>query len=433
MIHFFLMKHGHVMQPDGRAGYVCLMSCQVIISILSRLSQMLPLEGPVLLARSLSREDVCPGQMTPEFRGSASLDEASLEKKPQLPTTSWVVSSASLSEPGQGVTAPPAPVTPPSSSGQRGLDSSRPALQSSSSRRLRRLAPAPAPAPAPPPMPAILAQVCNIVSSGRNPPPEDAQLPSGSSASNPATQDPTSAMGLKILGMVCPVQGVPLLVSGPAQVPGSPLGAPAPAGVPPRSLRPLGGQLPSAPPEPTPPQPQPAMQVIMNNTLSPLTVQIPPGSFILNPQPLQPQPQAQIFLLVPQPQLQPPIAPLSAQPVSRACAQGSSSQQWAGPSQQAFLLNFAGVEGFVQPQAAVMCQLGSTQQSPVLSLAPQASQLSVALPQQPRSQGAQQRLKQGPGSMGTEATQGAQPHQLGHTAGQPKGTAKGTPSTTPKP
>jgi hypothetical protein len=147
------MKHGHVMQPDGRAGYVCLMSCQVIISILSRLSQMLPLEGPVLLARSLSREDVCPGQMTPEFRGSASLDEASLEKKPQLPTTSWVVSSASLSEPGQRVTVPSPPVTPPSSSGQNFLDSSRPAPQSSRSQRLRHLAPAPASSHAPVPTP----------------------------------------------------------------------------------------------------------------------------------------------------------------------------------------------------------------------------------------------------------------------------------------
>ncbi|XP_050997743.1 transcription factor SPT20 homolog [Acomys russatus] len=187
-----------------------------------------------------------------------------------------------------------------------------------------------------------------------------------SSENNPKVQPSTRTTAVNVNDVLKSVSQ-PGLVSNSSQVLGCPTGVPATKAITQNSL--------ILTREPLPGPGQHPMQLIINNTTSPLTVKLPPGSIILRPEPqnssqeqLQ-QPQ-QIYVLIPKRQ-QPPRAPVPRQPVPPACSQGSNHQHLSLPALQASHLNIeqttrpnigrAGV--FQQTQTFVMCQIGATPQN----------------------------------------------------------------------
>nr|XP_058907157.1 transcription factor SPT20 homolog [Kogia breviceps] len=195
--------------------------------------------------------------------------------------------------------------------------------------------------------------------------------------------------------------------------------------------------LPASPPAPS----QGGVQFIVKkaSSRSPLALlQLPPDSLILNTQQqAQEQPQQQCFYhLIPQQQLQQPTTSHPQQPVPQAPVQGSVSQRTDLPAQQATAINLNEVEGFLQPQVAVLSRLGSAQSHPGPNLPQQGSQLSSALQLQlqPQPQPIVFRILQCSVAVTTVAAQTAQPPPPSeHTASQSEGKMKGSTPTPPKP
>ncbi|XP_048191447.1 putative transcription factor SPT20 homolog-like 2 [Perognathus longimembris pacificus] len=189
--------------------------------------------------------------------------------------------------------------------------------------------PAPTPIPTPPPTwapaPQPASQACKSrarVGKGSKRP-SRAKAPTSLSESTQATKDPTNSSHLPATQVT---QNSSSLVSDSALGLACPPGDPMPDQVPPSGgLLSLGVQLPNVPsglmqsPSPM------AMQFLVNNTSNTITVQIPPGAVVLNPQPKFNQ-------LLPQ-QLLPQSGAPPSHPEPPTSTQGSSSQQWTTPLQ----------------------------------------------------------------------------------------------------
>ncbi|XP_051034953.1 transcription factor SPT20 homolog [Phodopus roborovskii] len=260
-----------------------------------------------------------------------------------------------------------------------------------------------------------------------------------SSENNPKIQHTTSTTGVNVIHLV---RSLPNSSgSNSTQVPGSSSSAPAAEGNTPNSLLPTREQLPRPAQRPV----KPPMQLIINNTASPLTVRLPPGSVILRPEPqkksqgqLQ-QPQ-QIYVLIPK-QHQPPRTPATPQPqtVSPASPQVSNHQQLSLSAQQTSHLNTeqtgrlrtGGTSVVQQNQRSVVCQVGSTQQSHRQSVRSQRFQLSATLVQQRQTQTQNVQLRIIPRLM-TMSTADTQYSECGPAAGEPSESAAGGPPTTPR-
>ncbi|XP_052026206.1 transcription factor SPT20 homolog [Apodemus sylvaticus] len=105
---------------------------------------------------------------------------------------------------------------------------------------------------------------------------------------------------------------------------------------------------------------------------------------------LQRQRQSEpLYVLIPK-QHQPPRAPAPSRAMPPAYPQRSSIQQWALSAQQSGLLNLAELGSARQPQATVVCQLGSTQQSHGHTLPAQSFQYPAARAEQLQAARAEQ-------------------------------------------
>uniref|UniRef100_H0XQ45 Spt20-like SEP domain-containing protein n=1 Tax=Otolemur garnettii TaxID=30611 RepID=H0XQ45_OTOGA len=210
-------------------------------------------------------------------------------------------------------------------------------------------------------------------------PPAAACSASSSSQATPATQAVADSTGLKIVKLVGPIPGVQALVSGSNAVLSCATGAPAPAGMNAQGLLSSGGQLVNAQSASLQATPESGVHLSFKDRsgVKPLALlQLPPGSLIMNTQ------QQQQFLLISPEHCQQTIISHPPQLASQASARGSSSQGQASPAQQPVPLKLSGAGSFVQPQAAVLSQLGSAQTQPGQSLPQLGSQLPSALSQQ---------------------------------------------------
>ncbi|XP_047392506.1 transcription factor SPT20 homolog [Sciurus carolinensis] len=391
--------------------------------------------GAVNVRQELVQSKVkCAGKVPHGSSGSARPSQPSPGKKPKQPTARWVRPSV----PGKAMKPRALPVTLPPSTGQTLSGNSPPAQQASSLHKFPPRAPAPKPGGLSQKSPMGVSRG-NIVLSPATWPPVR------TSEGILSTQGPVGSTGLKVINVVGPVQGAQVLMNGSSSMLGHSTSTCVPASMYPNGLLLPRGQLPNAQPCPTQPPAQAGVQLILNNTLGPLTVlQLPPGSLILSPlqqhpQPLQPQPQPlpqpppQLYQLIPQQQLQQPTTALPPQAGPQASVQGSSGQQWALMAQQAVVINLAQGSSVLQPQSAMLCQLGSGQQTPGQCLPPQRFQLPAApqgqLQPQPLPQCLQLRLVQYPMSVATAPTLTVQSHGFRYTGGQAKDKMK---SSTPK-
>ncbi|KAG3271852.1 hypothetical protein H1C71_030030 [Ictidomys tridecemlineatus] len=380
--------------------------------------------GPVNVCQESVQSKVdCADKMPHGSSGSAHLMQPSPGKKPKQPTARWVQSSV----PGKASKPRALAVTLPSSAGQTLSGNSPPAQQASSLHRFPPLAPAPKRRGLYQKSPLGVSRGGVVLYPATWPP---ASLSEGTLT----TRGPVGSTGLKVINVVGPVQGAQVLVSGSNPVLSHSTSAYVPISMHPKGLLPPRGQLRNAQPCPTQSPAQAGVQLILNNTSGPVTVfQLPPGSIILNPQQQQPQqlqpqpqplPQPQVYQLIPQQQLQQPTTAPPPQAGPQASVPGSGGQQWALLAPQAVVINLARGNSVLQPQSAMLCQLGSGQQTPRQCLPPQRFQLSPA-PQgqhqpQPLPQCLQLRLVQCPVSVTTAPTLTAQPRGFGRTAGQAK-------------
>ncbi|XP_057574288.1 transcription factor SPT20 homolog [Hippopotamus amphibius kiboko] len=301
----------------------------------------------------------CPVQMSHSSGESAGLRQPSPGKEPEQPKIGSVQSSVL----GKEAKHPPLPIRFVLNSGKSSRDDSFTSQQASSSQK----SPFLAPAPKPPSLPQKSSVEVNQVS----------LLPAmalSTVGSSQRTEVLAKSSDLNITKVECPggggqplgrcaspmqgsTTGAQLLQeSRPVSCPqGSSLTGPLSAGAQPPNA------LPAAPPAPS----QGGVQLLFKNVfnLTPLgLLQLPPGSLILNTQQqvqeLQQQQQHWLCQLIPQQQLQQPTTSHPQQPVPQDPVQGSVSQV-ALSTQQAMLLNFSGVESFLQPQAAAVQNLAA--------------------------------------------------------------------------
>ncbi|XP_047612105.1 transcription factor SPT20 homolog isoform X12 [Phacochoerus africanus] len=261
------------------------------------------------------------------------------------------------------------------------------------------------------------------------PPPIKLPSSSGNSSSGTtATQVMANSAGLNFINVVGSVCGAQALMSGSNPVLGCNTGAITPAGINLSGLLPSGGLLPNALPGTMQAASQAGVPFGLKNTssLRPLNLlQLPGGSLIFNT--LQQQ-QQQLSQFTPQ-QPQQPTTSSPQQPGEQGSEQSSASQEQALSAQHAAVINLAGVGSFMQPQAAVLSQLGSAENRPEQSLPQQRFQLSSAFQQQ-QQQIQQLRFLQHQMAMAAAAAQTAQLHRHRHTGSQSKSKMKrGTPAT----
>ncbi|XP_030419505.1 transcription factor SPT20 homolog isoform X16 [Gopherus evgoodei] len=233
------------------------------------------------------------------------------------------------------------------------------------------------------------------------PPPIKLPSSSGSSSSGTtSTQVMANPAGLNFINVVGSVCGAQTLMSGPNPMLGCNTGAITPAGINLSGILPSGGLVPSSLPGAMQSASQAGSPFGLKNAsgLRPLNLlQLPGGSLIFNP--LQQQ-QQQLSQFSPQQQSQQPAASSPQQQGEQVCQLPSSAEQCpanqdqALSAQQAAVINLTGVGSFMQPQAAVLSQLGSAVNRRGQSLPQQRLQLSSALQQQQQQQALQQQQQQ---------------------------------------
>ncbi|XP_043360368.1 transcription factor SPT20 homolog isoform X33 [Dermochelys coriacea] len=270
--------------------------------------------------------------------------------------------------------------------------------------------------------------------------PPPIKLPSssgGSSSGTTSTQVVANPAGLNFINVVGSVCGAQTLMSGSNPMLGCNTGAITPAGINLSGILPSGGLVPNALPAAMQSASQAGSPFGLKNAsgLRPLNLlQLPGGSLIFNP--LQ---QQQLSQFSPQQQSPQPATSSPQQQGDQSAEQCPANQDQALSAQQAAVINLTGVGSFMQPQAAVLSQLGSAVNRRGQSLPQQRLQLSSALQQQQQQALQQQqqqiqqlRFLQHQMAMAAATAQAAQLRHQQHSGSQSKSKRKrGTP-TPPK-
>nr|XP_042698710.1 transcription factor SPT20 homolog isoform X8 [Chrysemys picta bellii] len=403
-------------------------------------------------------EAKCPVKMVHNSGGSVNLSHLSPGKEMEQPESlSGSVQSSVL---GKGVKHRPPPIKLPSSSGSSSSGSGTPKPST----------PTPTNTPSSTPHPPD-AQSSTPITPSATPTPQDsgftpqptlltpfAQQQMSLSQALPVMTIPLSTMvtsittgttstqvmanpaGLNFINVVGSVCGAQTLMSGSNPMLGCNTGAITPAGINLSGILPSGGLVPSALPAAVQSASQAGSPFGLKNAsgLRPLNLlQLPGGSLIFNP--LQQQQQQQLSQFSPQQQSQQPATSSPREQGEQSAEQCPANQDQALSAQQAAVINLTGVGSFMQPQAAVLSQLGSAVNRRGQSLPQQRLQLSSALQQQQQQALQQQqqqiqqlRFLQHQMAMAAAAAQTAQLRHQHHSGSQSKSKRKrGTP-TPPK-
>ncbi|XP_038249503.1 transcription factor SPT20 homolog isoform X23 [Dermochelys coriacea] len=378
-------------------------------------------------------EAKCPVKMVHNSGGSVNLSHLSPGKEMEQPESlSGSVQSSVL---GKGVKHRPPPIKLPSSSG--GSSSGNIFSPQQSSGHLK------SPTPPPPSKPPSLSRKQSMDLSQVSMLSPAAMSPASSSQRTTSTQVVANPAGLNFINVVGSVCGAQTLMSGSNPMLGCNTGAITPAGINLSGILPSGGLVPNALPAAMQSASQAGSPFGLKNAsgLRPLNLlQLPGGSLIFNP--LQ---QQQLSQFSPQQQSPQPATSSPQQQGDQVCQLPSSAEQCpanqdqALSAQQAAVINLTGVGSFMQPQAAVLSQLGSAVNRRGQSLPQQRLQLSSALQQQQQQALQQQqqqiqqlRFLQHQMAMAAATAQAAQLRHQQHSGSQSKSKRKrGTP-TPPK-
>ncbi|XP_030419484.1 transcription factor SPT20 homolog isoform X14 [Gopherus evgoodei] len=334
-------------------------------------------------------EAKCPVKMVHNSGGSVNLSHLSPGKEMEPESLSGSVQSSVL---GKGVKHRPPPIKLPSSSGSSSSGNIFSPQQSSGHLK--------SPTPPPPSKPPSLSRKQSMDLSQVSMLSPAAMSPASSSQRTTSTQVMANPAGLNFINVVGSVCGAQTLMSGPNPMLGCNTGAITPAGINLSGILPSGGLVPSSLPGAMQSASQAGSPFGLKNAsgLRPLNLlQLPGGSLIFNP--LQQQ-QQQLSQFSPQQQSQQPAASSPQQQGEQVCQLPSSAEQCpanqdqALSAQQAAVINLTGVGSFMQPQAAVLSQLGSAVNRRGQSLPQQRLQLSSALQQQQQQQALQQQQQQ---------------------------------------
>nr|XP_023960676.1 transcription factor SPT20 homolog isoform X12 [Chrysemys picta bellii] len=375
-------------------------------------------------------EAKCPVKMVHNSGGSVNLSHLSPGKEMEQPESlSGSVQSSVL---GKGVKHRPPPIKLPSSSGSSSSGNIFSPQQSSGHLK--------SPTPPPPSKPPSLSRKQSMDLSQVSMLSPAAMSPASSSQRTTSTQVMANPAGLNFINVVGSVCGAQTLMSGSNPMLGCNTGAITPAGINLSGILPSGGLVPSALPAAVQSASQAGSPFGLKNAsgLRPLNLlQLPGGSLIFNP--LQQQQQQQLSQFSPQQQSQQPATSSPREQGEQSAEQCPANQDQALSAQQAAVINLTGVGSFMQPQAAVLSQLGSAVNRRGQSLPQQRLQLSSALQQQQQQALQQQqqqiqqlRFLQHQMAMAAAAAQTAQLRHQHHSGSQSKSKRKrGTP-TPPK-
>ncbi|KAL1766904.1 transcription factor SPT20-like [Sigmodon hispidus] len=358
---------------------------------------------------------VCPGEMPQGSSSSVCLPQPSLDTNP---TTSLVASSVlekenETSVPGSQGSLPGTSIAPPAA---------------------RIIPPVPRTT-------TVIRQTIVEVSRVSTLSPADRPT-AGPSENNRTIQRPTTTTGVNVIHLVRSLPNASSLVNNSTQVLGRSASATAAEDMTQNSLLPIGEPSPGPALRPV----KPPMQVIINNTASPLTVKLPAGSVILRPEAQKPsqgqlQQPEQIYVLIPKQQQQPRApAPQQPQPVPPASSEVSNQQQLSLPVQhtsrinieQTERINTVGGRVVQQTQTSVVCHVDSTQQSHGQNVHSQSFQVSATLVQEGPTQTQNLEVRIIPGIV-TVSTAGTQYSERGHAPGEPSDREMGGSPTTPRP
>ncbi|XP_037748527.1 transcription factor SPT20 homolog isoform X25 [Chelonia mydas] len=377
-------------------------------------------------------EAKCPVKMVHNSGGSVNLSHLSPGKEMEPESLSGSVQSSVL---GKGVKHRPPPIKLPSSSGSSSSGNIFSPQQSSGHLK--------SPTPPPPSKPPSLSRKQSMDLSQVSMLSPAAMSPASSSQRTTSTQVMANPAGLNFINVVGSVCGAQTLMSGSNPMLGCNTGAITPAGINLSGILPSGGLVPNALPAAMQSASQTGSPFGLKNAsgLRPLNLlQLPGGSLIFNP--LQ---QQQLSQFSPQQQSPQPATSSPQQQGDQVCQLPSSAEQCpanqdqALSAQQAAVINLTGVGSFMQPQAAVLSQLGSAVNRRGQSLPQQRLQLSSALQQQQQQALQQQqqqiqqlRFLQHQMAMAAATAQAAQLRHQQHSGSQSKSKRKrGTP-TPPK-
>ncbi|XP_050793159.1 transcription factor SPT20 homolog isoform X17 [Gopherus flavomarginatus] len=332
-------------------------------------------------------EAKCPVKMVHNSGGSVNLSHLSPGKEMEQPESlSGSVQSSVL---GKGVKHRPPPIKLPSSSGSSSSGNIFSPQQSSGHLK--------SPTPPPPSKPPSLSRKQSMDLSQVSMLSPAAMSPASSSQRTTSTQVMANPAGLNFINVVGSVCGAQTLMSGPNPMLGCNTGAITPAGINLSGILPSGGLMPSSLPGAMQSASQAGSPFGLKNAsgLRPLNLlQLPGGSLIFNPLQQQQQQQQQLSQFSPQQQSQQPAASSPQQQGEQIAEQCPANQDQALSAQQAAVINLTGVGSFMQPQAAVLSQLGSAVNRRGQSLPQQRLQLSSALQQQQQQQALQQQQQQ---------------------------------------
>ncbi|XP_050793153.1 transcription factor SPT20 homolog isoform X12 [Gopherus flavomarginatus] len=337
-------------------------------------------------------EAKCPVKMVHNSGGSVNLSHLSPGKEMEPESLSGSVQSSVL---GKGVKHRPPPIKLPSSSGSSSSGNIFSPQQSSGHLK--------SPTPPPPSKPPSLSRKQSMDLSQVSMLSPAAMSPASSSQRTTSTQVMANPAGLNFINVVGSVCGAQTLMSGPNPMLGCNTGAITPAGINLSGILPSGGLMPSSLPGAMQSASQAGSPFGLKNAsgLRPLNLlQLPGGSLIFNPLQQQQQQQQQLSQFSPQQQSQQPAASSPQQQGEQVCQlpsiaeQCPANQDQALSAQQAAVINLTGVGSFMQPQAAVLSQLGSAVNRRGQSLPQQRLQLSSALQQQQQQQALQQQQQQ---------------------------------------
>ncbi|XP_044871405.1 transcription factor SPT20 homolog isoform X10 [Mauremys mutica] len=382
-------------------------------------------------------EAKCPVKMVHNSGGSVNLSHLSPGKEMEQPESlSGSVQSSVL---GKGVKHRPPPIKLPSSSGSSSSGNIFSPQQSSGHLK--------SPTPPPPSKPPSLSRKQSMDLSQVSMLSPAAMSPASSSQRTTSTQVMANPAGLNFINVVGSVCGAQTLMSGSNPMLGCNTGAITPAGINLSGILPSGGLVPSAVPAAMQSASQAGSPFGLKNAsgLRPLNLlQLPGGSLIFNPLQQQQQ-QQQLSQFSPQQQSQQPATSSPQQQGEQVCQLPSSAEQCpanqdqALSAQQAAVINLTGVGSFMQPQAAVLSQLGSAVNRRGQSLPQQRLQLSSALQQQQQQALQQQqqqiqqlRFLQHQMAMAAAAAQAAQLRHQQRSGSQSKSKRKRGSPTPPK-
>ncbi|XP_053871240.1 transcription factor SPT20 homolog isoform X9 [Malaclemys terrapin pileata] len=369
-------------------------------------------------------EAKCPVKMVHNSGGSVNLSHLSPGKEMEPESLSGSVQSSVL---GKGVKHRPPPIKLPSSSGSSSSGNIFSPQQSSGHLK--------SPTPPPPSKPPSLSRKQSMDLSQVSMLSPAAMSPASSSQRTTSTQVMANPAGLNFINVVGSVCGAQTLMSGSNPMLGCNTGAITPAGINLSGILPSGGLVPSALPAAMQSASQAGSPFGLKNAsgLRPLNLlQLPGGSLIFNP--LQQQQQQQLSQFSPQQQSQQPATSSPREQGEQSAEQCPANQDQALSAQQAAVINLTGVGSFMQPQAAVLSQLGSAVNRRGQSLPQQRLQLSSALQQQQQQalQQQQQQIQQLrflQHQMAMAAAQTAQLRHQHHSGSQSKSKRKrGTPT-----